>query len=140
MLIAAMILGLIGGISYFIRGITLAVILVDPPWWVVSLIIVGIVSTIGSALILQKPSQQVYKLFPLSAILLLLAGLSAIVVVIQSYSCDDAIKPYDIIPHIITSPTMMDSILYNPLNMFFLISAGIIAIIGRQKTAVELEF
>lgn len=77
MLIAAMILGLIGGISYFIGGITgLTGVEGSTPWWNVAMIPVGLVGIIGGALPRHKPA--------LAGGLLLLAGVSALAVGLSS--------------------------------------------------------
>jgi len=135
MLIAAMILGLIGGITYFMGGTTLIVAADDPPWWVISLIPIGVVGTIGGAAVLWKPSQS------LSAILLLLAGVAAIVVGIVSYEDAVEFESAVFIPPIITFHAFADSFLYHPLAVFALIIAGALAIAGqRKKTGRELEW
>ena len=127
MLIAAMILGLIGGISYFIGGTTYIVSTDDYPWWGISLIPIGLVGAIGSALVLWKPNQQ------LSAILLLLACVSAIVVGIISFEEAAVHKSSYLSAPPITTHAFGGFILYQPLPLFALIVGGALAIAGRQR-------
>ena len=84
MLTAAMILGLIGGISYFIGGISGLTGIEGPtPWWNVAMIPVGLVGTTGGSLPRHKPA--------LAGTLLLLAGVSALAVGLSS--ADTLIDP-----------------------------------------------
>ncbi len=60
MLIAAMILGLIGGVTYFVGGGVGTIVLSEgtnsAPWWVVSLIPIGVVGAMGAAMARTKPN------------------------------------------------------------------------------------
>jgi len=81
MLIAAMILGLVGGLCYFIGGSAGVVADVggglDPtPWWAVALVPIGVIGTLGGAMVRWRSS--------MGGMLMLLAGVSALAVGIAS--------------------------------------------------------
>lgn len=129
MLIAAMILGLIGGVSYFIGGTGLTVSDVDfmpwddTPWWVISMIPIGIVGTIGAMSVLWKQS--------LAAVLLLMAGASAIAIGIVAY--DDV---PEMMPYIYLGMPMHPfggSLFYSAVPLFSLIIAAALTIAGRKR-------
>jgi hypothetical protein len=85
MLLAAMILGLIGGLSYALGGASaltsvpweeVVVYHTGPPWWVVTMIPIGVVGAVGGALVYWKPKHGAALLF-LAASGAILTGLLA---------------------------------------------------------------
>lgn len=74
MLVAAMVLGLYGGLSYFVGGGTAVVadLWGSTPWWAVAMIPIGVIGALGGAMARSSPS--------LAGIVLLLAGVSALAV------------------------------------------------------------
>ena len=129
MLIAAMILGLVGGISYFIGGITgLTGIEGSTPWWNVALIPAGLVGTIGGALPRHKPA--------LAGALLLLAGVSALAVGLSSV---DAIvgSPSDLsFIQFLSMHPFVGSAFYLP-PLFALIIGGALALAANKAPATK---
>jgi len=136
MLIAAMVLGLIGGIAYFVGGGAGAV---DPgifivsgatsaptsaPWWVIALIPIGAVAIIGAALVRVNSG--------LGGSILLLAGAAAISVGFASF--EDAanngrlfVGPLPV--HAFAGPTG-----WLPVPLLALIIAGALALSAGKKS------
>src|SRR5512136_3118575 len=71
MLIAAMVLGLVGGITYFVGGCAGTISWPDgtAPWWVISLIPVGGVGAMGASMARTKPT--------MAGVVMLIAAASA---------------------------------------------------------------
>ncbi len=138
MLIAAMILGLIGGISYFIGGIT-GLIGVPPPtpWWSVALIPIGLVGTIGGALPRCKPT--------LAGACLILAGVSALGVGLASAEeIFGWTRDFPSLFAYLSLHPLMGSLLYVP-SLFALIIGGALALaankgLDRKSAAREITF
>lgn len=136
MLLAAVILGLIGGISYFIGGAAGTVAEfedymghpLDTPWWVIPLIPIGVVGTIGGALVRWRPS--------LAGVLLLLAAASSIVIGIISF--DEAISQegMNFFPPVVTTHPFAGSLGFPPIPLFALIIAGALAFAGRKRPSM----
>ena len=134
MLIAAMILGLIGGISYFIGGtsiITTAsweeifVTHTGPPWWAISMIPLGFVGTVGGALVYWKPN--------LGTVLLLLASISAIVIGIVSFGVSFELAHIEFIPPMLSAHPFAGPLLYLPGPLLTLIIATALAFVGIER-------
>ena len=127
MLIAAMVLGLIGGITYFVGGGAGAIGYSSTgatPWWIIALIPIGAVGIIGAALVRVKPS--------LAGSILLLAGAAAISVGFASF--EDAanngrlfVGPLPV--HAFAGPTG-----WLPVPLLALIIAGALALAAGKKS------
>lgn len=132
MLLAAMILGLIGGIQYFIGGTAGTITehwdhMDNTPWWVISLIPIGVVGTIGGAVVLWRPS--------LGGVLLLLAGVSAMVIGLVSFDESFGQDGVLLFPAFVsTHPFVPLAYLLSPL--FALIIGGALALAGRKPTGL----
>ena len=132
MLLAAMILGLIGGIQYFIGGTAGTITehwdhVDNTPWWVISLIPIGVVGTLGGAVVRWRPS--------LGGVLLLLAGVSAIVIGLVSF--EESFEQDGVLffpPLVSTHPFAPLAYLLSPL--FALIIGGALALAGRKPTGL----
>ena len=131
MLIAAMVLGLIGGITYFVGGGAGAV---DPgiivtgatsaPWWVIALIPIGAVAIIGAALVRVNSG--------LGGSILLLAGAAAISVGFASF--EEAVNNGRLVlgplsVHAFAGPTG-----WLPVPLLALIIAGALALSAGKKS------
>ncbi|MFC2017963.1 hypothetical protein ACFLTQ_01500 [Chloroflexota bacterium] len=144
MLIAAMILGLMGGVLYFIAGSGLATVGEDTqlfngdsaPWWVISMIPIGIVGIIGGALVLWKPNSLVFQRLPLSAVLLLLASVAAFAIGIVSY--EEAVE--DMFASVLLGIPMhlfSGNLISSPGPLLALIIAAALNIAGRKRQVQE---
>ena len=128
MLLAAMILGLIGGIQYFIGGTAGTITehwdhMDNAPWWVISLIPIGVVGTLGGAVVRWRPS--------LGGVLLLLAGVSAMVIGLVSFDESFGQDGVLLFPAFVsTHPFVPLAYLLSPL--FALIIGGALALAGRK--------
>jgi tellurite resistance protein TehA-like permease len=133
MLIAAMILGLIGGITYFVGGCTGAISWTDgtAPWWVVSLIPIGVLGAMGAALARTKPS--------VAGMIMLLAAAGALGVGLASYSAYDAYVVDRTLARDILLPVhpFMGSVMYAPVPLLTLIIGGMLALSSGKKTGAE---
>ena len=127
MLTAAMILGLIGGLAYFIGGGAEAILTHENgesiPWWVISLIPIGVIGAIGGAMVRWKPSY--------AGFLLLLAGVAAIAIGFVSY--EEFVLEYQQYAVPLPAHPFMCWIFYLPLPLFALIIAGVLALTGRKE-------
>jgi hypothetical protein len=133
MLLAAMILGLIGGIQYFIGGTAGTIseqwgYMNNAPWWVVSLIPIGVVGTLGGAVVRWRPS--------LGGFLLLLAGVSAIVIGLVSF--DESLRQGDVLfsPPMVSTHPFDGPLEYLLSPLFALIIGGALAFAGRKPTGL----
>jgi hypothetical protein len=112
MLLAAMILGLIGGLSYALGGASaltsvpweeVVVYHSGPPWWVVTLIPIGVVGAAGGTLVYWKPKLGAALLF-LAAFGAILTGLLAMQ---ESYELERAEFAPQLLPlHPFSGPVM----------------------------------
>ena len=131
MLIAAMILGLVGGMSYFIGGCTGALADIwgntEPtPWWAIAMIPVGVIGTIGGAMARWKAS--------LAGVTLLLAGVSALAVGIAS--AEESFASSSGVP--LAMHPFIGSILYFP-PLIMLIVGGSLALSVKRETRREAD-
>ena len=133
MLIAAMILGLIGGITYFVGGCTGTISWTDgtAPWWVVSLIPIGVLGAMGAALARTKPS--------VAGMIMLLAAAGALGVGLASYSAYDAYVVDRTLARDILLPVhpFMGSVMYAPVPLLTLVIGGMLALSSGKKSGAE---
>jgi len=133
MLIAAMILGLIGGITYFV-GSCIGVINWSggtAPWWMASLIVIGAVGAMGGAMARTKPS--------MAGVVMLLAAAGAVGVGFASYNAYDAYVIDRVISRDIILPVhpFMGSVMYLPVPLLTLVIGGMLALSSGKKTGAD---
>lgn len=133
MLIAAMILGLIGGVSYFVGGGAAAVSwgADGAPWYVFALLPIGVLGAMGGMVARTKPT--------LGGIILLLAAAAAMGVGFASYE-DYNSDPT--ISHQFASITLpihpfLGSLVYAPVPLLTLIIGGVLALSSGKKSGAE---
>jgi len=131
MLIAAMILGLIGGISYFIGGGVGSIVLgegtASAPWWVVSLIPIGALGAMGAAMVRTKPS--------VAGMTMLLAAIGAIGVGFAS--CEAAME-YKAIDEVLnTIHPFGGPFMFVQVPLLSLIIGGMLALSSGKKTGAD---
>ncbi len=134
MLIAAMILGLVGGITYFVGGSVGVIGWEDgtAPWWMIMLVVIGPVGAMGAAMARTKPQ--------LAGMVMLLAAVAALGTGLASYS--------DFQSHFSStlgmSPELalpvhpfMGSLFSLPVPLLALIVGGMLALSSGKTTATE---
>ena len=127
MLIAAMVLGLIGGITYFVGGGMGAIVHTgydSAQWWVIALIAIGAVAIIGAALVRVNPG--------MGGRILLLAGAAAISVGFASYETASASQPSLSLwfpEHPFAGP-----FIYLPVPLLSLIIGGALALAAGKRS------
>jgi hypothetical protein len=131
MLIAAMILGIIGGISYFVGGGSGAIILGtagDPaPWWVFALLPIGALGAMGGAIARTKPM--------MAGVVMLLAAVGAIGVGFAS--CEAAME-YKAIDEVLnTIHPFGGPLLFAQVPLLSLIIGGVLALSSGKKSGTE---
>jgi hypothetical protein len=131
MLIAAMILGLIGGITYFVGGGVGTIVLGEgadsAPWWVVSLIPIGALATMGAAIVRTKPNVAGY--------VLLLAAAGAIGVGFAS--CQEAME-YKAIDEVLnTIHPFGGPFMFVQVPLLSLFIGGMLALSSGKKTGAD---
>jgi hypothetical protein len=134
MLIAAMILGLIGGTSYFVGGGAGSIALGngDAAWWVIALIPVGAAGVMGGALVRVNPG--------LAGIILLLAAAAAISVGFASYE-----EAVDTVTHnnFLVAANMLPQhpfagpLIYLPVPLLSLVIGGALALSAGKRPATD---
>jgi hypothetical protein len=127
MLIAAMILGLIAGVGYFLGGIS-GIVHVGQPWWMIILIPIGVLGTLGGILVLMKSNYAAFLLLLAS----LLAAVSGVI------SLDEAISA-DFIPPRMPMHPFGGTLYFLSVPMFALIIATALAFFGRQRTNLHVD-
>lgn len=134
MLIAAMILGLIGGIIYFVGG-GAGVIVWDgdgsAPWWMISLIPIGALGSMGAAMARTKPG--------LAGIIMLVAATGALGVGFASYGAYNTYVSDRILSRDLLLPVhpFMGYVLYTPVPLLTLIIGGMLALSSGKKTGAD---
>jgi len=124
MLIAAMILGLVGGISYFVGGGAGAISWAEgsTPWWVIALIPIGAIGALGAAMVRANPS--------VGGSIMLLTGAAAIAVGFASY--DEAIGVTSFFRNVLLSSipahAFVGPAIYLPVPLLSLIIGGALAL------------
>jgi hypothetical protein len=131
MLIAAMILGLIGGVTYFVGGGAGSIILGtggdSAPWWVISLIPIGALGAMGGALARTKPM--------VAGTVMLLAAVGAMGVGFAS--CEAAME-YKAIDEILnTIHPFGGPLLFAQVPLLSLIIGGMLALSSGKKSGAE---
>ena len=142
MLLAAMILGLVGGISYFVgggaaviapgAGINPALGIDSVEWWMIALIAIGVVGVLGGALARVNPG--------LAGTILLLAAAAAISVGFASYeeavdmvTYNNFLMPPNLLPqHAFSGP-----LIYLPIPLLSLVIGGALALSSGKKPASD---
>lgn len=128
MLVAAMILGLIGGISYFVGGGAGAISWADgsTPWWVIALIPIGAIGALGAAMVRANPG--------VGGSIMLLTGAAAIAVGFASY--DEAFEARTFLQNLPSIPThpFIGPAIYLPVPLLSLIIGGALAL-SAPKTS-----
>ena len=131
MLIAAMILGLIGGITYFVGGGVGSIVLGEgtdsAPWWVVSLIPIGVVGAMGGAIARTRPN--------VAGLVMLLAAVGAMGVGFAS--CEAAME-YKAIDEVLnTIHPFGGPLLFAQIPLLSLIIGGMLALSSGKKTGAD---
>jgi hypothetical protein len=133
MLIAAMILGLIGGVTYFVGGGAGAVSWGEgtAPWWMLSLIPIGVLGAMGAMLSRTKPS--------LGGIIMLLAAAGALGVGFASYNAYDTYVTDRVLSRDLLLPVhpFMGALLYAPVPLLTLVIGGVLALSSGKKSGAE---
>jgi len=134
MLVIAMILGLIGGLSYALGGASaltsvaweeVVVYHTGPPWWVVTLIPIGLVGATGGALVYWRPKIGAALMF-LAVFGAVLTGLMAMQ---ESWELEGQLYGMQILPvHPFGGPFMIF-----PVPLFSLVSAIALAMAFIRK-------
>ena len=138
MLLAAMILGIVGGVTYFAGGIS-AVTSVSweqifqthtgPPWWTVILIPIGLVGLFGGVLVYWKPKA--------GAILLALASISAMAAGIASFQQSFQISTASFIPPILPAHPFATPLLYLPGPLLALTVGAALAFAAMKRPGIK---
>lgn len=135
MLIAAMILGLIGGITYFVGGCVGVIGWEDgtAPWWMIMLVVIGPVGAMGAAMARTKPQ--------MAGMIMLLAAAAALGVGLASYS-DFQARSMDTMLSLsrdvsLPAHPFMGSLLSVPVPLLTLVIGGMLALSSGKATAVE---
>jgi hypothetical protein len=133
MLIAAMILGLIGGITYFVGGCVGVITWPDgtAPWWMIMLVVIGPVGAMGAAMARTKPS--------LAGTVMLVAAAAALGVGLASYSSFESYVSDMVISPDIALPVhpFMGSLFSVPVPLLTLVIGGMLALSSGKTTAAE---
>lgn len=133
MLIAAMILGLIGGITYFVGGGAGVIGWAgesSAPWWVVSLMPIGILGAMGAALVRIRPN--------VAGMIMMLAAASALGVGFASfeeYATEHIAQGY--VVSVLPTHPFAGSIVYFPIPLLTLIIGGVLALSSGKKSGLE---
>jgi len=129
MLVAAMILGLIGGIAYFVGGGAGAISWADgsTPWWVIALIPIGAIGALGGAMVRANPG--------IGGTCMLLAGAAAIAVGFASY--EEAFEARTFLSNLPSIPAhaFVGPAIYLPVPLLSLIVGGALALSAGQKSS-----
>lgn len=136
MLVAAMILGLIGGITYFVGGCVGIISWPETvsevaPWWMILTMLVGAVGAMGAAMARTKPT--------VAGAVMLLSAAVALGVGIASYNSYDGYVADRILSRDIQLPVhpFMGYALYIPVPLLTLILGGMLALSSGKKTGTE---
>jgi hypothetical protein len=128
MLIAAMVLGLIGGITYFVGGGMGAIVHTgadSAQWWVIALIVIGAVAIIGAALVRMNPG--------LGGSILLLAGAAAISVGFASYKEAVSVSQLNF-SLVFPEHPFAGPFIYLPVPLLSLVVGGALALAAGKKS------
>lgn len=134
MLVAAMILGLIGGTAYFVGGGAGSIALGngDAPWWVIALIPIGAAGVMGGALVRVNPG--------FAGVVMLLAAAAAISVGFASYeeavdmvTHNNFLMPANMLPqHPFAGP-----LIYLPVPLLSLVVGGALALSAGKRRGAD---
>ncbi len=134
MLIAAMVLGLIGGVAYFVGGCVGVIGWEDgtAPWWMIMLVVIGPVGAMGGAMARTKPQ--------MAGAVMLLAAAAALGVGLASYS--DFTSRFA--GWVSSSPELalpvhpfMGSLWSLPVPLLTLVVGGMLALSSGKRTVAE---
>ena len=133
MLIAAMILGLIGGISYFVGGGAGVVSwgAGTAPWYMISLIPIGVLGAMGGMVARTKPS--------MGGIIMRVTAAAAMGVGFGSYNAyagDETIS-HQFASLILPVHPFMGSLVYAPVPLLCLVVGGALALSSGKKTGAD---
>lgn len=133
MLIAAMVLGLIGGFTYFVGGCA-GVIAWEggtAPWWMILLVVIGPVGAMGAAMARTRPS--------MAGGVMLAAAAAALVVGLASY--DDFLEKTGTMSSAFDGALplhpFMGAVFGLPVPLLTLVIGGMLAMASGKKTAAE---
>ncbi len=134
MLIAAMVLGLIGGITYFVGGCVGVIGWEDgtAPWWMIMLVVIGPVGAMGAAMARTKPQ--------LAGMIMLLAAAAALGVGLASYSDFQAhfSNMLNVSPELaLPIHPFLGSLFSLPVPLLTLVIGGMLALSSGKATAAE---
>lgn len=132
MLIAAMVLGLIGGITYFVGGCTGVIVWEDgtAPWWMILLVVIGPVGAMGAAMARTKPS--------MAGLVMLLAAAVAMGVGLASYTdFVETVGDPGLADLALPVHPFMGAALGLPVPLLGLVVGGMLALSSGQKTGAE---
>ena len=131
MLIAAMILGLVGGVIYFVGGGAGSIVLGDSgsaPWWVIALIPIGAAGVMGGALVRVNSV--------MAGIILLLAAAAAISVGFASYEeAIDTVTHNNFLmpPNMLSQHPFAGPLIYLPVPLLSLVIGGALALSAGKR-------
>jgi hypothetical protein len=137
MLIAAMILGLIGGITYFVGGCTGTISWGEgtAPWWVISLIPIGAVGAMGAAMAKTKP-MMAGAIMMLAAAAAMGVGFASLPDYISRADTTGGI-PSNYLAVLVPAHALGSRIEAVPYSLLTLIIGGMLAISTGKKTTIE---
>ena len=137
MLIAAMVLGLFGGITYFVGGCTGTISWGEgtAPWWVISLIPIGAVGAMGAALAKTKPTMA-GAIMMLAAAAAMGVGFASLPDFLSRLETAGGLPSYYFtVP--VPAHALSGNILLVPFSLLSLIIGGMLAISTGKKTAAD---
>ncbi len=133
MLIAAMVLGIIGGITYFVGGGAGAIGWQgdgNAPWWVISLMPIGVLGVMGAMLVRIRPNIAGYVML-LAAVGAMGVGFASF----EEYATEHVAQGY--VVSVLPTHAFAGSIVYFPIPLLALIIGGVLALSSGKKSGAE---
>lgn len=132
MLIAAMVLGLIGGMTYFVGGCAGVIAWPDgtAPWWMIMLVVIGPVGAMGAAMSRTRPA--------MAGVVMLLAAAVALGVGLASYTDFQESAARVMVASIETALPVhpfIGSLAGLPVPLLTLVIGGMLALSSGKQTA-----